>query len=246
MSTINNFIIDMSVMDNLQLPIKKIKQEPQYKINYNDNTKKYCTYRKLNIDPITLIALDENYPVFKVEKMWDPYTGQFTENDPFGHLSFDPISLTIYFWMNRYTHLLKDSTSTDNISTDDGLGAGEDFIINSKGKYPERYLWRLPIVDCYIEKTDNIKEESFLNSVPKLGPKLERHDIEILYELVKQCVKLHPNRLERIPDLVSMYDTYHIAINPEPDISNINEGNSIIESRNIANVRAAYKLAFEF
>jgi len=246
MISIDDFIIDTSIMDNIILPKKTASKIIKYENNYNNSTKNYCTYRKLNIDPLSLEVMDVKYPVFKIYKMWDPYTGEFKDNDPFGPLCFDPINLTIYFWTNRYNHLLKDSNGIDDISTDDGLGAGVDFKISSKGQYPERYLWRIPIVDCYIEKTNSAKEEAFLSSIPKIGPKLQRNDIVELYNLVKKCVNIQPHRLSRIPDLPAMYDIYHIAIDPQPDISKIDNSISIIEARNMVNIQAAYKLVYDF
>ena len=246
MSIHENFIIDTSVMDTITLPTKSANKEIKYAINYDENTKKYCIYRKLNIDPLSLEVMDSSYPVFKIYKIWDAYNGEFKENDPFGPLCFDPINLAIYFWTNRYVHLLKDSDDVNNISTDDGLGAGVNFIVNGKGQYPERYLWRIPVVDCYIEKTNSVKENAFLSSIPKMGPILLRKDIIELDCLVKKCAKLYPNRLSRIPDLLGIFDIYHIAIDPEPDISGIHNYESIMEARNMVNIDAAYQLVYDF
>lgn len=240
--TCSEFVLDMGIMESISLPKKTEKKIVKYNKDYDSSTEKYKTYRRLNIDPISLSAMEKDYPFFEVYRMWDPYTGEFSEkNDPFGSLKFDPISLTIYFWMNRYRHLLKDSDGVHEMATEDGLGATEQFK-SPRGVYPEKYLWRLPVIDCYIEENKDPLEKSFIGSIPKVGPKLTKDDIVKIYELVKKCVKVYPKRLKRIPDLLKMYDTYHEAINPNPDISKIKGASSNLEAKNMANVIAAHKL----
>lgn len=212
-----------------------------YTVDYNDDTiNKYKPMRVFGTDPISRERLDKSIPVYRVDKMWDPLTGLFTnEKDPHGPLVFDPVELTKYFYLNRFTHLWKEEEDTgDDLLQEcplEGLGAGEDFLIKGRGYYPEYFIWRIPIRDCYVPKDTP-------NYIVLKGPKLNRKDIKNIHNLLKKCPKSHINKVFReIPDLVKMYDLYMQAINPKPDLSvldNIDDP----DANNMANILAARQL----
>ena len=68
----------------------------------------------------------------------------------------------------------------------------------------------MPIIDCYLEK--NHKQ-----CIPTKGPKLSRNDIEKLYDI---CLKLDKKKWQDefrlLPNIVLIYDLYHIAISQNP------------------------------
>ena len=61
----------------------------------------------------------------------------------------------------------------------DLVGAGEDIMIQCRGTYPERYLFRLPISNCYLKKNQKL-------SIITMGPKLTEREICLLDRLLNK------------------------------------------------------------
>jgi len=105
-----------------------------------------------------------------------------------------------------------------------GVGAGENFHINSRGDFPDHYLFRLPIVDCYLTKDHDQK-------LLTLGPKLTDADVKEIDEKAKlnnmSYTKLYNQ--ER-PSLYQMKVLYDQAIAKTPFVPNIQKFD--IKSRN--------------
>lgn len=159
---------------------------PSYMVNdapitYDEKTMNYYkTIRQCHIDPILNTEVDESI-AFKFKYQWDPYTGDRLGVDPFGPLYFDPASLVYHFYLHRLDGLWK-----SDVDTKDGyfqgyydmlVGTGEDLEVVGRDKYTELYLFRLPILDCYLTKDHN-------NSFVTVGPKLTTDEI---LELEKLC-----------------------------------------------------------
>jgi hypothetical protein len=64
------------------------------------------------------------------------------------------------------------------------VGSGENINIIGRGECPEKYLFRLPIIDCYLEKDYN-------KSIITMGPKLTIEEITALsqaQDVAKQII----------------------------------------------------------
>lgn len=183
----------------------------------------YLTNRRNKIDPILLIELPINSmndkDIFKFNYQWNPYTGSRTIIEKNGPLCFDPDTLIHYFYTNRLRGLWTpghfEYEDGENFwcegSYGDCVGNGPEFNIKSRGNHPERYLFRLPIPDCYLTK--NHFEQSIT-----MGPTLNDEEIKDLYKLSKKYkdnYKLRFNK-ER-PNLLTMKKWYEIAISKTPE-----------------------------
>ena len=128
-----------------------------YNNKYDDKTINY--YRKLReikLDPILQEQISDNIS-FKYYNIWNPYTGEtLTDIDPYGPLCFHPDLLIKYFYTNRLNELWNEEYDDgENLYEGhygDALNSGENIFIQSRGENPEKYLFRLPISDCYWKK----------------------------------------------------------------------------------------------
>ena len=159
---------------NVKEEIKVNKNNSLYNINYAHKTVEYYkNLRKVKIDPITDKIVTDDC-CFKFYDQWDPYTGERKGADPYGPLYFDPDTLIKYFYSNRLRKLwvdpIDEATGYYQGYYDDGVGGGEDFLIEGRGHHPEWYLFRLPIIDCYL--TTDHKDQ-----VITFGPKLTDEEI---------------------------------------------------------------------
>jgi len=149
--------INFSNQNNNSIDIKINKNNKFDKYNKFDVTtsETYRVMRELHIDPITHEKVPDNL-AFKFEYMWDPITGERTEKDPFGPLYFNCINLYINFYYNRLRMLWIDGDIVDNIQYEgyygDALCSGDDLYIPSRGISKHLHLFRLPLIDCYLEK----------------------------------------------------------------------------------------------
>jgi hypothetical protein len=209
---------------------RKIKENgPIYKLlNFYLNeihkpvvTDTYQEYRSQNIDPILMIELPiegyTNNKFFKFKYKWNPYTGEREEKDKNGCLSFDPDTLIHFYYTNRLNHLWESSTDM-NFSGHfgDAMGNGPDFEIKGRGKHPDWYLFRLPIVDCYVN-------EGHCQQAVTMGPILTDKEIREIDRLSKKYKNNYKNKFKtKRPSLVKMKKLYDIAINKNPilDIDN--------------------------
>lgn len=219
---VNYDFIDYSEYEDLDNSSQTQKEDPNEtkyirngkKFKFDDRTMiEYAAIRRCKIDPITHEEIDEKY-CFKFRFQWDPFTGErLKEEDPYGPLYFDPDGLIRYFYINRLKCLWCEEEIDGEIRAGygDALGAGPDIYIVSRGKNPEKYLFRLPINDCYWS------EEQLNYSCVTMGPKLTDEEIKEIDELAKK--RLHnyytlynKNR----PSLTLMKEYYEMAIAKEP------------------------------
>jgi hypothetical protein len=237
--------IDVSALclfseDTIVPDIHKTKNNTDYDLNYDNLTHtRYKVMRKMKTCPVCDDPVDTN--PFVVPNMWDSITGEFIEQkDPYGPLYFHPVCLIECFYHNRMNCLL--SSELDEGAAGgyyeavpgDGLGAGED-METSRGDYPELFLWRLPINDCYLEV-------GLSRSIPLKGPKLVRSDIVELKNIVKKLSKKDwADRFVVVPDILLMYDIYMEAISKNPNTSKIT-GAEGKDKKFLANLAAAKKL----
>lgn len=180
------------------------------KIKYDKTTSEtYRIKRIFKIDPLT----DQEIPInllFEFTYLWDPYTGIRKHIDPIGPLCFNAIELYNYFYINRYKGLWNPPSDQYQGYYGDFIGTGKIIKIKSRGANPEKYLFRLPIIDCYLFTNHKF-------STITMGPELTDNEISQIDSII---LKLHPNR--SINNFVSLtklkyyYDNALIQI-PDPN-----------------------------
>ena len=208
------------VDEPLKKPIITIVPDDIYsKNNYDKRTCIYYkTMRLRKMDPLVNLDLDEN-KAFIFEDIWDPITGERIQKDPNGGLYFDPDTLIHYYYINRLKNLW--SEPEDNAEGyfegyyDFGVGAGENIHVIGRGYCPDKYLLRLPIIDCYLTKDHN---DSFVT----MGPVLSLEEIKIIDDkaskLPDNYKKLFGKPRPKLEDIKKYYDN---ALNNNPDISTL-------------------------
>lgn len=207
-------------------PIKKVEEKPKEKVIdtkymkdghpviYDHQTSEhYRALRAQKMDPFEFIPLDDSTG-FKFSAQWDAYTGERQGVDPYGPLYFNPDGLVWFFYLQRLNGLWVNSTGEYEGYYDNHVGAGEDIEIIGRGKFPEQYLFRLPISDCYLTKDHSLKFTT-------LGPKLTQSEIEEIDKKARTfgnsfAKKYGVNR----PSLVAMKKWYDQAISKIPAIEN--------------------------
>ncbi len=217
--------VDFSECDTLPLNCNKndaiVRQ--QYVKTFDDKTTLYyraCRHRK--IDPIDSSQLDDDN-AFKFKYMWNPLngsimtteTGELAE-DPFGPLYLSPVNLVKTFYHNRLSNLWiepsDEATGYFSGHYGDNVGIGDSFEIMGRGSYTERYLFRLPIPDCYCDRDHN-------KMIVTMGPKLTTTDLIVIDTLIKKYW-MSDNDISRIYDRIGTLDRlrtiYEIAISKCP------------------------------
>jgi len=210
---VNDVNDDNTVNDNT-VNDDSLYTENGKKIIYDNTTMLYYkTLRQIKMDPIGLYEVPEEY-AFKFYEKWDPLTGERESKDPYGPIYFDPNILIKYFYTNRLNSLW-----VDEIDNADGyfqgyydvaMGSGSDIYVQGKGNIPEKYLFRLPIQNCYIPK-------GFNKAIITYGPKLTDDELEMIDTLAS--LTKYPFGRKR-PSLVEMKKLYDIAIDNAPYIEN--------------------------
>jgi hypothetical protein len=184
-------------------------------IIYDNRTMNYYkTARQCHIDPILNMEVDEKI-AFKFKYQWDPYTGDRSGIDPYGSLYFHPMSLVYNYYIHRLDGLWKSEVdSAEGMYEgyyDMLVGTGNELEVIGRDKYTELYLFRLPILDCYLTPDHN---KSFIT----MGPKLNDQEID---EINKLCQNKEVqdefvcNFSRRCPSLKTMKLLYDNAIAKE-------------------------------
>ena len=220
----SNDELSVNFAELMALPEKKNEIS---EIKYDHTTRekyKACRHRKM--DPILLVDLEDQY-AFKFKYKWDPYTGErlLDKNgkwieDENGPLCFDPDVLIKNYFVKRLDKLwVKPSDDQNGYYEgyyDDSVGAGSDFYLSGRGYHPEWYIFRIPIIDCYLTEDHN-------NQYITFGPKLTDDEINELEKLAN----LRPNNYKQMygytrPSLLLMKKLYDNAISKTPRLENIN------------------------
>ena len=195
----------------------------------------YKSFRQNKIDPILFEQLPfRNYDessLFKFGYKWNPYTGErYNIKDEDGPLCFDPNILIHYFYTNRLNNLWIDGYYDGNDFIQghygDALGKFPDFEIKGRGKHPEMYLFRLPIIDCYLE-------EDYNKMIVTMGPILTDKEIKKIYSLSKKYGSYFKNTYGyKKPNLVKLKTLYDNAVSPCSEYDN-NINNNIISKEEL-------------
>ncbi len=197
----------------------EVKKEPivlKYDLPYNETTTLYYkAHRAAKTDPIDFMELnDEN--AFKFKHMWYPYTGERLKEDIFGPLYLNPVNILKTIYINKLNNLWISEATTNQGRYQgyygDNIGIGDEFYVASRGNYPERYLFRLPIIDLYVPIGHKM-------SLVTMGPILTDAEINELDKLLsgpwkndRYVKKIYP----KIKSLANLKKYYDVAICKKP------------------------------
>ena len=243
MEDFDDMMVDFSHCEEVK------RKKSLYNEDYDDTTTKF--YRTLRENKINAIMQDNTgfYPEksFCFTHQWDPYTGIRMGKDPYGPLYFHPDDLIRYFYTKRLNMLWTDPVDTNQGHYiqgyyGDAVGSGEDILIVGRGTYPESYLFRLPIFDCYLQPKCDM-------SLITMGPKLTKEELEQIDTIAEKIYKNNYKEQygKKRPSLTLMKALYDQAISKEPDLQKLPEyhafensnktisGDKLIELRNKAN-----------
>jgi hypothetical protein len=210
---------DDVAFEDIVSEIKEEKKEQTQIIQYDKKTtEQYRVYRLRQLDPISRDEIEDEY-AFKFKYIWDPYTGERKGIDDNGPLCFDPDYLIYYYLTKILTKLwvqpVDEKGGYYEGYYDDGAGGGDDFYLPSRGHHPEWYLFRLPIIDCYLTNDHN---KQFIT----LGPKLTEDEVLEIDRLAKKRPTSFKDRFNRNrPSLVEMKKLYDQAISKTPILEEV-------------------------
>jgi len=212
MTEIKNFNFDyvnFSDNDLLMGEVKTINNTDEYD---ETTTELYRILRIYKYDPISQEPIPNNL-LFEFSNQWNPLTGIRTNIDIIGPLYFNAWNLYQYYYLNRFNGLWIPPIDDFQGYYGDLLGCGKDIIINSKPN-PEKYLYRLPIIDCYLKKNHNF-------SLITMGPILTDEEIIKIDFLIS-------NLRKEKPTLKLLKNYYDEAINNSPDILELKNTCSVL------------------
>jgi hypothetical protein len=186
--------------------------------NYNETTtEQYRTMRLYKIDPIMNEPIP-NHLIFEFKYKWDPITGHRKEIDNLGPLCFNAWNLYQYYYSNRFNGLWNPPVQQFQGYYGDLINCGKDMFINGR-PCPEKYLYRLPIIDCYLKKSHNY-------SIITMGPILTDEEIDFIDIIIS-------NYRKNKPTLKTLKEYYDQALNNSPDISELKKLNSSMTDKEL-------------
>lgn len=139
-------------------------------------TEAYRVKRLYHVDPLTDEEVPE-YVAFKFYSIWDPYTGFRIGVDNNGPIYFNAQKLYEYYFDNRYNGLWNLPSGVYEGYYGELLGTGPNLEIKSRGCNPHKYLFRLPIIDCYLPIDHNYSMVTF-------GPLLTDIEINLIDDIL--------------------------------------------------------------
>ena len=197
--TTNNKINTNISTNDTNLEIKE-----QYDKTTNET---YRIKRLFKIDPITDNEISKEL-MFEFKHKWNPYSGIRGELDDIGPLCFNALSLYDYYYMNRYKGLWTPPQDGFQGMYGDMVGSSKNGLVKSRGVHPEKYLYRLPIIDCYLPPSHSL-------SIVTMGPELTEEEISQIDSIV---LKYHPKKYNsKFASLTMLKYYYDCALNPSPD-----------------------------
>lgn len=205
-----DYIDFSSCLDNKEQELNPISNSIKIFKKYDKTTcETYRIKRLYKIDPISDVEIP-NELVFEFKNKWNPYNGLRDDIDDIGPLCFNAINLYDYYYMNRYNGLWTPPQDGFQGIYGDMVGCGKNVLIKSRGTYPEKYLFRLPIIDCYLPPTHNL-------SVVTMGPELTEQEIIQIDSIVSN---FHPKKSNsKFTSLTMLKYYYDRALDINPDES---------------------------
>lgn len=182
----------------------KTEIKEQYDTTTNET---YRIKRLFKIDPITDVEISKEL-IFEFKHKWNPYNGIRCELDDIGPLCFNAINLYDYYYINRYKGLWSPPQDGFQGMYGDMVGCGKNGLVKSRGTHPEKYLYRLPIIDCYLPSSHSL-------SIVTMGPELNDQEISEIDSIV---LKYHPKKSNsKFASLTMLKYYYDCSLNPSPD-----------------------------
>jgi len=249
---LKNPITNRKIKENGPMYKKILKKYNMYLLNNNNNINEinnininvdpYLDFRKNKIDPLLQEKLpllcdynDKDLFIFKYK--WNPYSGEREGVDSNGPLYFDPDTLIHYFYVNRLNNLWIKNDNNFQGYYGDGVGNGPGFNIQGRGDHRNWYLFRLPIIDCYLNK-------DHCGQSVTMGPILNDIEIKEIYRKAKRYKNNYFNLYnKRRPNLITMKNLYELAINKNPMKLNENIIQDYIQDSYRINTDNIYKLS---
>jgi len=158
---------------------------------------------------------------FSFKYTWNPINGERGAIDKVGPLYFNVIELYNYYYNNRYTGLWTPSIY-DPVTKQsyegyygDLVGSGKNIKINSRGFHPDKYLFRLPIQDCYLYEDHN-------HSVVTMGPLLTDDEIKEIDIIILNLSTEYKFLVKCYTTLSALKALYDNAINENPSEDKLN------------------------
>lgn len=209
-------LVDFTKYDKLVLDNDATMNMDEYIKKYDKYTTCYYkAHRFKKTDPIDDTQLSY-YTGFAYKYIWDPYTGDIVKHngikveDPFGPLYFSPSNIVQNIFYKRLMNLwespIYDETGTYEGYYGDNVGAGNMFELHGRGSHAERYLFRLPIVDCYLPENHDL-------NIVTMGPILDDDDIDVIDGLMKKETLHIYSQIGSLKRLKKIYD---VAISSNP------------------------------
>lgn len=158
---------------------------------------------------------------FSFKYMWNPLNGERCGIDKVGPLYFNVIELYNYYYTNRYNGLWTPSSYDPVLKQSyegyygDLVGSGKNIKINSRGLNPNKYLFRLPIHDCYLYEDHN-------HSVVTMGPLLNNDEILEIDKLILNIPQQYKQSIKCYITLSAMKAMYDNALDENPDVDKLN------------------------
>ena len=188
----------------------------KYAINFDDETTgRYRAYRIKRQDPITCENMEE-YSSFKFPYVWDCMTGERIGIDPNGPLYFSPVTILRTILSQILIGLW---TEIENCVPmyGENVGVGKDFNIPGRGPQLEKYMFRLPIQDCYVHRDS----DKIAKSVHTLGPEFTDDELREIDRLIVEYWIEDPY-IEDLPETawstLELRRLYDAALNPKPTL----------------------------
>jgi hypothetical protein len=192
--------------NNLKKTQNSCDKYDKYEEYDNTTIEFYRTLRLFKLDPITNQPILDNL-LIEFEYMWDPITGNIMDKDPYGPLCFNALGLYDYYYSNRCNGLWNPAVQEFQGYYGDLLGSGTNLVVNHK-PCPEKYLYRLPIIDCYMKKSQDS------HSLITMGPLLT-------LEQINQIDTLTATLRKKKPSLKILKEYYDQALNDNPNIDEL-------------------------
>ena len=153
----------------------------------------YRVKRLFKLDPFTDQEIPKEH-LFEFKYKWNPYSGERTGIDEVGPLCFNALYLYDYYFANRFKELWNPPKDQYEGYYGNLVGSGNNLEIKSRGSYPEKYLYRLPITDCYLPPDHNF-------AITTMGPILNEEEIIEIDYIVS---KYHKNKKNK--NFTSIYN----------------------------------------
>jgi hypothetical protein len=185
---------------------KKKSHKNLYPTEFNTATTTMTQYRKVNMCAYCFRSYNTpNSPkyYFQFHHMWDPYTGEKLDKDPYGPLTFCPecIAQSIHHQIpNANLYIPPNGEFQERYG--DALGAGQDFHEVERGNHhPEWNIFRVSMPTLYLAPNSDLM-------ITTVGPLLTMEEIKQI------DMHLHQQHPSMAFSLVKLKQLYDISVSP--------------------------------